>query len=67
MENDILNYYIELVEFIGLTIGPDYELALYDLRNDDKSVIAIANGHITGRSVGAPLTDAALKAIQQKE
>lgn len=67
MENDILNYYIELVEFIGLTIGPDYEIALYDLRNDDKSIIAIANGHITGRSVGAPLTEAALKAIQQKE
>lgn len=67
MENDILNYYIELVEFIGLTFGPDYEVLLYDVRNEDKSIVAIANGHVTGRSVGAPLTEAALKAIQQKE
>ncbi len=48
--------YIKLVEFLGLTLGPDYEVVLYDLKNIDKGIIAIANGHVSGRSLGSPLS-----------
>lgn len=66
MEKDIMLYYIELVEFLGVTLGPSYEIVLYDLRREDQSIIAIANGHISNRSVGAPLTESILRSIAQK-
>ena len=34
---------------------------------EEKSVLAIANGHISGRSEGAPLTDLALKFVVNKD
>lgn len=67
MEKDIMLYYIELVEYLGVVLGPSHEIVLYDLRLDDKSIIAIANGHISGRSVGAPLTESVLKSIVNRD
>lgn len=67
MGKDIMLYYMKLVEFLGVVLGPSYEIVLYDLRREDKSIIAIANGHISGRSVGAPLTESALRSIVKKE
>lgn len=55
--------YIKLTEFLGQLLGPDYEVVLHDVQNSENSVIAIANGHISGRTIGAPLTSAALQAI----
>ena len=66
MGKDIMLYYMKLVEFLGVVLGPSYEIVLYDLRREDKSIIAIANGHISGRSVGAPLTESALRSIVKK-
>ena len=66
MEKDIMLYYIEQVEFLGVTLGPSYEIVLYDLRREDKSIIAIANGHISNRGLGAPLTESILKSIAQR-
>ncbi|MDR3435617.1 PAS domain-containing protein [Telmatospirillum sp.] len=55
--------YIKLTEFLGKLLGPDYEVVLHDLEDKDNSIIAIANGHISGRTIGAPLTSVALQAI----
>ena len=41
--NPLLQQYIKLTEFLGLALGPDYEVALHDLANKDHSIIAIAN------------------------
>lgn len=54
--NPLLQQYIKLTEFLGLALGPDYEVVLHDLTNKDHSIIAIANSHISGRKLGAPLT-----------
>ncbi len=67
MDKDIMLYYVKLVEFLGVVLGPSWEVVLYDLRRDEKNVIAIANGHVSGRSVGAPLTENALKVLYNKE
>ena len=48
--NPLLQQYMKLTEFLGLTLGPDYEVALHDLTNKDRSIIAIANNHISGRA-----------------
>lgn len=66
MISDILERYKILVEFLGQTLGPDYEVVLQDLTSENKSIIAIANGHISGRSVGSPLTNAALQMLSSR-
>lgn len=62
----ILQQYVKLTEFLGLALGPDYEVALHDLTNRDRSIIAIANGHISGRELGAPLTNMALGILRDR-
>lgn len=64
--NPLLEKYIHLTEFLGKSLGPDYEIALHDLTDKNHSIIAIVNGHISGRQVGAPLTNVALKVLIDK-
>ena len=66
MANPLLQQYIKVTEFLGLTLGPDYEVALHDMTDKNRSIIAIANNHISGRDVGAPLTNVALKILMDK-
>jgi predicted transcriptional regulator YheO len=62
----ILQRYCTLVSFLGKTLGSDYEVVLQDLTDGKNTVIAIANSAISGRSIGAPLTDLGLQFISQK-
>ena len=66
MANPLLQQYIKVTEFLGLTLGPDYEVALHDMTDKNRSIIAIANNHISGRDVGAPLTNVALKILMDR-
>ncbi len=59
-----LEEYVGLVTFLGKVFGPQTEVALQDLTNLDASVVAIANGHISGRAIGAPATDLVLKILK---
>lgn len=54
-----------LVEFLGLALGPRFEVVLHDLAEPDRSIVAIANGEISGRHVGGPVTDLALKFLKK--
>jgi predicted transcriptional regulator YheO len=62
---DIMNIASRMVEFLGKAYGETCEVVLQDLRPGKMRIVAIANGHISGRSVGAPLTDLALRLITQ--
>lgn len=64
--NALLQQYVKLTEFLGQALGPDYEIALHDLTDKNKSIIAIANNHISGREIGAPLTNMALSILKDK-
>ena len=48
-------------------LGSGYELVLHSLADLDHSVIAIFNGHYTGRKIGSPVTDLALQMLSQLE
>ena len=63
---DILQPYKVLVEFLGKALGPDYEVVLQDLTPGNKCIVAIANGHISGRQAGSPLTNAGLQMISSR-
>ena len=63
----ILEQYKTLVEFLGQALGSDYEVVLHDLSEGNNAIVAIANGHISGRGMGAPLTALALRFLADKE
>jgi len=44
-----------VVEALSSLAGPDVEIVLHDLRRPTHSIMAIANGRITGRKVGDPI------------
>lgn len=60
MRVELREQYVNFVHFLGLVLGPSYEIALHDLSMGDESVIAIANGQITKRGLHAPLTSPVL-------
>ncbi|MEG0852452.1 MAG: PAS domain-containing protein, partial [Angelakisella sp.] len=42
------------------------EVTLHDFTNKSSSIIAIANGHVSGRHIGAPLTNVGLQMLADK-
>lgn len=66
MTRNMIRQYTQLVEFLGAALGPDYEVALHDFTNKNNSIIAIANGHVSGRTLGAPLTNVGLQMLADK-
>lgn len=52
-----------VVDAIGNIFGRHCEVVLHDLRHPERSVVAIANGEVTGRKIGSPLIAAPLQDI----
>lgn len=63
--NPILRSYIPVVEGISKTFGKNCEVVLHDFSKMQSSIVAIENGHVTGRSVGSPMTEVGLKAVRK--
>lgn len=59
--------YVMLMGFLGDVMGPFTEILLHDVSDLSRSIIAIANGEMSGRSVGGPATDLVLKILQNEE
>jgi len=53
-----------IVDGLGQTFGSRCEVVLHDFSNLDRSIVKIANGHITGRSAGGPITDFGLRMLK---
>lgn len=49
-----------IVKGIAETFGDECEVVLHDVSDLENSVIAIENGHLTGRKIGSPMTDLGL-------
>lgn len=61
----ILDSYRPLVQALSGLLGPHCEVVLHSLEDVRRSVVSIANGHVTGRSPGSPLTDLALDMLRE--
>ena len=48
---------------VSYTHLPDYEIALHELEDDSNRIIAIANGELTGRHIGSPLSNKMLEFV----
>lgn len=66
-DRQILHSYIPVLDGLANYLSSCYELVLHSLEDFDHSVICIYNGEHTGRKVGAPITDLALKMLEQIE
>jgi predicted transcriptional regulator YheO len=60
-----LERFIPFVHGIADTFGSNCEVVLHDFSNLSNSIIAIANGHVTGRDVGSPMTEYSLKVVNK--
>ena len=67
MTEDMLRQYKVLVEFLGKALGPDYEVVLQTIGPEGSGIAAIANGRVSGRGVGSPVTSTALKMIMRRQ
>lgn len=59
--------YVPLMAFLAEILGPRAEIVLHDTSDLSRSIVALTNGHISGRSVGGPATDLVLKVLQNHE
>lgn len=64
-ENKCIKPFLPWVDALAETFGTNCEVVLHDLRNLNKSIVKIANGHITGRQVGSPITDMGLRLFEE--
>lgn len=55
-DQETLDMYRPMVHFIAEMFGPTCEVLLHDISKPEASVIEIANGENSGRTIGSPLT-----------
>jgi predicted transcriptional regulator YheO len=67
VENRELDKYKVIVEFLAEVLGENCEVVLHDVNDFENSIIAIENGHISGRKVNDSLTDLALNVLKDQE
>lgn len=67
MTEELKNQYKMIVKFLGEALGSSYEIILHDISKPGSEVVAIANSHISGRSIDSPISGFALKLIQSKK
>jgi predicted transcriptional regulator YheO len=59
--------YLPLMDFLAELLGPRTEVVLHDTSDLGRSIVALTNGHVSGRTVGGPATDLVLKVLQNHE
>jgi predicted transcriptional regulator YheO len=65
--SDLKKKWGPVVDCIADLLGPRAEVVLHDVRHPDCSIVLIRNGEVTGRSVGAPLTDVGFFMLRESD
>jgi len=63
--NPKLEKYIPLIKTIAEMFGKKCEVLIHDFTHPQNSIVAIENGHVTGRKIGDPITDLALSIFKK--
>lgn len=59
--------FVPLVHSLGAILGKDCEVILHDASKPERSIIACANAHVSGRDVGSPMTDYGLEMLRSSK
>ena len=62
-----LEPYAKLVDFLSAALGYNCEVAFHDLTSKDQEIVAISNNPISGREVGAKLSNLSLHYLEEKQ
>lgn len=62
----LLNFVAQLADALGQTLGKNCEVVVHDLEVPESSIIAIANGGLTGRKVGDTLDALGLQLLKNR-
>ena len=62
-----LEPYAKLVNFLSAALGDNCEIAFHDLTSKDQEIVAISNNPISGREVGAKLSNLSLHYLEEKQ
>ena len=65
-DQQILAHYVKVGELLAEMFEPHLEVAVHDLRYPEHSIIAIFNGHITGRNIGEGTSDLGYEKVSGK-
>lgn len=66
-DDELLERYKSIAEFMSLCFSRDVEVVVHDVRKSLKhTLVGIYNGHVSGRSPGAPLTKLATRFLKEK-
>lgn len=65
MDRQILESYRIMLDGLSSYLGPAYEIVLHSLEDQEHAAIKVINGHFTGRTEGAPITDLAVRMLEQ--
>ena len=65
--NPQLRSYYAVAEGLAEMLGPDCEVVLHDLSQMPHSIVAIENGHVTGRRPGDAPTDQMLRSLRNAD
>ena len=65
LDKKILHSYCQTLDGLSRYLGNGYEIVLHSLEDYEHSAIKVINGYHTGRTEGAPITDLALKMLEQ--
>ena len=66
MKNKILNQYKLLVNFLGKTLGPSFEVVLHEVKGEEVRMIAIANGEVSDRVLEDTISSETLNILNNK-
>ena len=66
MKNKILNQYKLLVNFLGKTLGPSFEVVLHEVKGEEVKMIAIANGEVSDRVLEDTISSETLNILKNK-
>ncbi|NLU24375.1 MAG: hypothetical protein GXW99_06615 [Clostridiales bacterium] len=66
MDKELRRHYTQIVDFLGRILGPDYEIALHELKDDSNEIVALSGGELTGRHLGSPLSNRTLEFVTSR-
>lgn len=66
MDEKQKDLFIKLTHFLGQVLGKSYEVVFHIISKEGSYIAAIANSHISGRTINSPLTAFASKLLQEK-
>ncbi len=64
-DREVLKALEPVADAVAALFGVNCEVLIHSLEDLSHSVVKIANGHVTARGVGAPMTDLGMKALRR--